>query len=302
MKFITIISLLFITLAQVSGQVEFDIAFRVGNSLTSSESYSNTFNYTSRVQVDDERYTESEITSIANYKNIYTRRGRMELETSVIFPLARGFHLKTGLGLAYQEISYDNEFIDSEVNILSIDTIFGMINTTVGNPNFKPCEFENSFADIILPEDNSKIWSLIVPLELEYDIIPRLAMRIGGYIETPVKTEHSYHYISSETVQELEDVRICRYAPNKIESTNGSNFSELIYGYSLGAAYRLGNHIGVELLYRHGASGTYISEDSSAFSFGSVDGEFKNRSILIGINYKFGEHAGHEGDEELELH
>lgn len=51
-------------------------------------------------------------------------------------------------------------------------------------------------------------------------------------------------------------------------------------------------------MYRHGSSGTYNSNDSSFFSLNSVSSEFKNKSIMIGLNYKFGEHAGHEDATE----
>jgi len=298
MKFLLVTAFSLFTILNIHGQIKFDVAFRVGNSLTSEEDYNRSFSYTSRSQIDDDRYTETQITSNVDYQTSYTRRGRMELEASVIFPLGKGLHLKTGLGLGYQEISFEDNVVESQTIIGSVDTLFGMFNTSVGNPNFKPCQYENSFSDVLVPNDNSKIWSLLVPLEFEYDVISKLAIRAGGYIETPIVTEHNTHYVGVDIIEELEDVRLCRYRLTTNNLTNGANFNDLVYGYTLGAAFRIGNHIGVEVMYRHGSSGTYNSNDSSFFSLNSVSSEFKNKSIMIGLNYKFGEHAGHEDATE----
>lgn len=135
MKFLLVTAFSLFTILNIHGQIKFDVAFRVGNSLTSEEDYNRSFSYTSRSQIDDDRYTETQITSNVDYQTSYTRRGRMELEASVIFPLGKGLHLKTGLGLGYQEISFEDNVVESQTIIGSVDTLFGMFNTSVGCPS-----------------------------------------------------------------------------------------------------------------------------------------------------------------------
>lgn len=288
-------------LSTVYSQIEYDLSIRLGNSITSSESFNRFYLYDQSEQITEDQYVKRNITSTNNYETIFTKLGRFEVAGSIVFPVSHGLHIRTGLGVSHQMISLDNKYIGGNSVINSVDTLMGEIpKTTTTNPNFKPCQYENSFTEIIIPSDASSIWSLLVPLELEYDIIDRLAIRAGGYLQTPIASTHYSYGISSTVIEEFDDYKLCRYVLRSDQDKNGSRFNDMVLGMTLGASYRIGNHIGVEVMYRHSFDGTFSDSFNDVFSFNTNYGAFKNRSVLIGISYKFGDHKGHEeGVEKL---
>lgn len=294
MKAFLIVIIAILCTTYIHSQVEFDISLRVGNSITSSETYNRSYNYTQREQITEDQYLEYKGTSNFNYETSYNKVVRFEIEGSVVFPLTKRIHIRTGLALAYQQIEIESMFLDANTTISSVDTIAGMIPTSNGNSGFKPCQYENPSFDFTTPNDISSIWNLLIPLELEYDIIDKLALRVGGYLQTPIISNHTSYSIGSETIEEFEDHLLCRYVLNTVEETNGSRFNDLVLGFSLGTSYRIGNHLGIEFMYRHSFDGTYSDTDNSLFIFNRNQGEFRNRSIMIGLSYKFSDHEGHE--------
>ena len=294
MKVILSITFTFCYLSTLFSQIQYDVSLRLGNSMISSESYSNFFDYNQREQITEDQYVNRNITYTNDYTTFYSQLGRLELEGSIVFPVAKGFHIRTGLGISYQSISLENKFLGGNSRINNLDTLIGQISTVIINPNFKPCQYENSFSEIITPKDASGILSLLVPLEIEYDIIEKLALRFGGYLQTPISSTHTSFAITSFVVEEFDDYNLCRYVLDQDRDTSGSRFNDLVMGMTLGASYRLGNHIGFEILYRHSFDGTFSESYNNIFSFNRGHGDFNNRSVLIGISYKFGNHEGHE--------
>ena len=281
-------------LSTLNSQVEYDLTLRFGNGTVDSESFSSTYDYTQYSQIEPNRYTISDKTSTIFYNIDYSKLTRFEIAAHLTIPITNGLHIKTGLGLSRQKIVTNLGTLDAQYTTNSIDTLEGIIPTITINPNFKPCQYQNSYSDIVQPSDQSNIWSLMVPLEFEYDLLHRLAIRAGGYLQTPIISSHKTYSIRSEVIEEQEDYNLCQYELNTIKDTNGSKFNDLVLGMSLGVSYGITHHISAEVMYRHSLSGAYAEPTES---FGIINrrlGEFKNRSVMLGLSYKFGDHKSHE--------
>lgn len=284
------LSLIFIIcfVSSMFSQTSYDLTLRVGQSLTNKESYNTLFNYYQEQQISDDKYVRSNFTASNAMESRYTKLSRIEIAGNITFSLASNFHLRTGLGMSIQTISVENNFLSGSSTINSLDTLNGSISefTTF---NFKPCQYENSYLDIIVPNNTSKIYSLLIPLEIEYDIIKKMSVRLGGYLQSPISSIQQSYSIRSIELEEFEEFKLCKYELNIDKDTSGSRFNDMVLGLSLGTSYQLTQRIGMEVLYRHSFSKTYSSNDN-IFYFNNNNGGFKNRSVLLGISYRFDSH------------
>lgn len=292
MKYIVLVLQVFL-LASAQGQVShFSINGRINYVHNSIRTSINQLDATSTQKINDSMSIRKELHIIRKQQKSYTPKIGYDVSGNIYFKLFHRLSVKTGLGLNYLSFDLNSKTLASETVTLSIDTIESKNDGITSF--FTSCDsFKNSIADLgkVKVGKTQDIFSLKIPLELEYEIVKsKLYIRVGAFMQTPLFALAKREYITTRS-EMVDGRKICEFVKVAEKNTSGNNLNNFHLGMTAELAYRIYRNFCIEMGISKQLGNVYTKEEFQIYPADNED--FRPLEMSFGVSYAFGFSGNH---------
>jgi len=210
-----------------------------------------------------------------------------ELMSIINFPINDKLSIRTGLGINLNRFTVGSKNPSTTARtLISSDTISYITSTSPLSPSNYCGSYKNDISKFEINNDLQYTFiNLRIPLEASIALIDsKLCLNLGVYMQTPIVSNKYREYISLER-ELVGNEYECEYIKHEESDKSGGNSTNLIFGYSVSAEYKLSKCIAFEIGALRDFGNTFYNSPNTFSS------SFENLTVTrysIGLRYNIG--------------
>ena len=184
---------------------------------------------------------------------------RFGLNANAKFDLFNRVSVKTGLGITYQEYRLEQNLLDSDALLLSVDTIIGDVVNVVEN---QLCNEYTNMAPRLGAEARAQkyqVFSVNIPLLIQYELMERWNIAAGFRASAPIVANRNVSEVGIERDFSTDQV-VCTYFVEETDVDDLQHFNDLQLSSVVQLTYQI-RAFDISLLIEKQLNNTFTTEN-----------------------------------------